>query len=264
MADAEGMPGTPGGSSGAAGPTEGGEAGGAGQPAGPGAGDRGEVSVLRILLVLTFLSGLIDAVCYLGLGRVFTANMTGNIVVLGFAAAGAPGFSATASLTSLLVFLAGAIAGGRLSQRLSSRATLLAIAIGCEAALVGAAATVAFLAGPVGHGWARYMVIAILAFAMGIRNLVIRQLAIPDLSTTTVLTQTLTGLAADSMLAGGHGTRMGRRGGAVISMLAGATAGAAIFLHQGAGPALAVSAAVAAVTLATLPFSRAPDFLNKR
>ena len=46
-----------------------------------------------MLLGLTVVSGLIDAVSYLGLGHVFTANMTGNVVVLGFAAAGAPGFS---------------------------------------------------------------------------------------------------------------------------------------------------------------------------
>jgi len=65
------------------------------------------VSVVRTLVALTLVSGLVDAVCYLGLGRVFTANMTGNIVVLGFAAAGAPGFSVPATLTSLAVFLAG-------------------------------------------------------------------------------------------------------------------------------------------------------------
>ena len=42
----------------------------------------------RALLVLTFSTGLVDAVSYLGLGRVFTANMTGNIVLLGFGIAG--------------------------------------------------------------------------------------------------------------------------------------------------------------------------------
>jgi len=58
------------------------------------------------------VSGLVDAVCYLGLGHVFTANMTGNVVVLGFAAAGAAGFSVTATLTSLALFLAGALCAG--------------------------------------------------------------------------------------------------------------------------------------------------------
>jgi uncharacterized membrane protein YoaK (UPF0700 family) len=224
--------------------------------------DRDQGSLLRILLVLTLLSGLVDAVCYLGLGRVFTANMTGNVVVLGFAAAGAPGFSVTASLTSLAVFLAGAVAGGRIGRFKLARSRLLAIGIGCEAGFVGAAALVAFLAGSVAGGWARYTVIAILAFAMGIRNAVIRRLAVPDM-TTTVLTQTLTGLAADSPLAGGDNPRAGRRSGAVVAMLAGATAGAALFLHQGAGLPLAISAGVAAVTVVTLRFSRAARFLDQ-
>ena len=67
-----------------------------------------------VLLVLTVVSGLIDAVGYLGLGRVFTANMTGNVIVLGFAAVGAPGFSVPLTATSLGCFLLGAAAGGRL------------------------------------------------------------------------------------------------------------------------------------------------------
>ena len=46
-----------------------------------------------LLLALTAATGLIDAVSYLALGHVFTANMTGNVVFLGFAAAGAPGLS---------------------------------------------------------------------------------------------------------------------------------------------------------------------------
>ncbi|GAA4955443.1 hypothetical protein GCM10023238_22610 [Streptomyces heliomycini] len=43
------------------------------------------------MLVLTVVTGLIDAVSYMALGRVFVANMTGNVVFLGFALAGAPG-----------------------------------------------------------------------------------------------------------------------------------------------------------------------------
>ena len=73
------------------------------------AGTSPPLSLQRTLIVLTAASGLIDALCYLGLGRVFTANMTGNIVVLGFAAAGAAGFSVPATLTSLIVFVVGAI-----------------------------------------------------------------------------------------------------------------------------------------------------------
>src|SRR6185437_9862141 len=70
-----------------------------------------------LMLVLTAATGLIDAVSILGLGRVFVANMTGNVVFLGFALAGAPGFALAPSLAALVGFLAGALAGGRLVQR---------------------------------------------------------------------------------------------------------------------------------------------------
>src|SRR2546428_8442670 len=69
------------------------------------------------LLVLTAATGLIDAVSYLALGHVFTANMTGNVVFLGFAVAGAPGLSIPRSAVSLGAFLAGAVAGGRPAGR---------------------------------------------------------------------------------------------------------------------------------------------------
>jgi len=213
-------------------------------------------------MTLTALSGVVDAVCYLGLGRVFTANMTGNVVVLGFAAAGAPGFSVPASLTSLGVFLVGAVCGGRISRRISRRSRLLVTAIGAEAGFVAAAAAVALIASTVASGWARYTVIALLAMAMGIRNAVIRRLAIPDM-TTTVLTLTLTGLAADSGLAGGSNPRAGRRTAAVLMMLIGATAGAALYLHRGAGLPLAISAGAAVITAVGAKYSRASAHLDK-
>ncbi len=206
-----------------------------------------ERSLLGVLIVLTLLSGLVDAVCYLGLGRVFTANMTGNIVVLGFAAAGAPGFSVTATLTSLGVFLVGAVAGGRVTTHIRSRSRGLALAVALEAGFVAAAAGVAFAAATVATGWGRYTTIALLAFAMGIRNAVIRRLSIPDM-TTTVLTMTLTGLAADSALAGGRNRRAPRRILSALAMLAGAVTGAALYLHRGAGLPLALGAGAAALT----------------
>src|SRR6266568_2112734 len=89
--------------------------------------------LLVTLLVLTVVSGLVDAVSYLGLGHVFTANMTGNVVLLGFAAAGASGFSAPACLTSLGSSLIGAAAAGRIARRLGSRRQLLAVAMTTEA-----------------------------------------------------------------------------------------------------------------------------------
>src|SRR3954470_13103391 len=92
-----------------------------------------------VLTVITVVSGLIDGVSYLGLEHVFTANMTGNVVVLGFAAAGAPGFSVPHTLTSLGSFVVGAAAGGRVAVRLGggSRRTWARLTLAAEAVLLG-------------------------------------------------------------------------------------------------------------------------------
>jgi uncharacterized membrane protein YoaK (UPF0700 family) len=206
-------------------------------------------SLVRTLLVLTVASGLVDAVCYLGLGRVFTANMTGNVVVLGFAAAGAPGFSVPATLTSLALFLVGATCASRAAPRVAAggRSRLLLVAMATETAFVGLGALVAVLVSSVGHGWPRYVIIALLAFAMGVRNATVRRLAVPDM-TTTVLTMTLTGLAADSFLAGGQNQASARRTAAVLAMLIGAVVSAALFLHLGAALPLLIAAVLVCVT----------------
>jgi uncharacterized membrane protein YoaK (UPF0700 family) len=79
------------------------------------AGEHGRLPA--ILVALTVVTGVVDAVSYLALGYVFVANMTGNVVFLGFALAGAPSLSAPASLAALGAFLLGALAGGRIAVR---------------------------------------------------------------------------------------------------------------------------------------------------
>lgn len=76
----------------------------------------------------------------------------------------------------------------------------------------------------------RYPLIVVLGIAMGIQNATARKLAVPDM-TTTVLTLTITGTAADSSLAGGKGSLAGRRFIAVATMLVGALIGAALIIH---------------------------------
>ncbi len=98
----------------------------------------------RGLLVLTFSTGLVDAVSYLGLGRVFTANMTGNIVLLGFGIAGSSGLPVVAPLVSLGAFLVGSAVGGAMATRIGHRHVQhVARALWIETALVLAAAIVA-------------------------------------------------------------------------------------------------------------------------
>jgi uncharacterized membrane protein YoaK (UPF0700 family) len=189
-----------------------------------------------LLLGLTVMSGLIDAVSILGLGRVFVANMTGNVVFIGFALAGAPGFSLWASIAALLGFLAGALGGGVLVGRFAANRGLLLRNTGAVEFVLLAVAFVLVLptAGVLGGALA-IVVSALSAAAMGIQNTSARRLAVPDL-TTTVLTMTLTGIAADVR----HSTAgvMARRVLAVLAMLVGAVVGAFTVLNIGLAWAL--------------------------
>jgi uncharacterized membrane protein YoaK (UPF0700 family) len=204
------------------------------------------------LLTLTFTTGLIDAVSYLGLGRVFTANMTGNIVLLGFGVAGAGGLPVVAPLVSLGAFLVGAAAGGRLAVKLAGRhrahfGTTLAI----ESALLVVATVIAATVDIRPGAASGDCLVALLAMAMGIRNATVRKIAVPDL-TTTVLTMTLTGLAADSVIGGGTGKGTTRRSSAVVTLLVGALVGALLIKASLAWAlALAAALALALLTLAT-------------
>jgi uncharacterized membrane protein YoaK (UPF0700 family) len=210
----------------------------------------------RALLVLTFSTGLVDAVSYLGLGRVFTANMTGNIVLLGFGIAGSGGLPVVAPLVSLGAFLVGSAGGGVLGTRSQGRhARHVARALEIEIGLVVAAAIVA-MAIDVGPGkFSGDAVIALLALAMGVRNATVRRLGVPDL-TTTVLTMTLTGLAADSRLAGGSGEGSVRRISAVLAMLLGAVTGALLLKISLVPPLLAAAVLALLVAAAYVPLAR--------
>jgi len=184
-------------------------------------------SLPLLLHVATAITGLIDAISYLALGHVFTANMTGNVVFLAFAVAGAPGLSITRSLTALIAFLIGALIGGRVATRLSEIFTpsWITTALSLESVLLLAATLAAInFRGSSGSSFQLYSIIVLTACAMGIRNATVRKMAIPDL-TTTVLTLTITGLAADSRFAGGTSPRWRRRLLAVLLMFAGAAIG---------------------------------------
>ena len=208
----------------------------------------------RILFLLTFVTGIVDSVSVLALGRVFTANMTGNIVFIGFAMAGVPGFSLPHSITALAGFLAGAVVGGRLGSLMSqkSRERWVRVAVFCEAILL-------LLAGFALEGleiaeatpsMRIYSIIVLTAIAMGLRNATVRRLAVPDL-TTTVLTLTVTGVAADSSLAGGNNPRVGYRLASIFLMLLGAASGA-LLLRIGPAAPLLLSGMLVLVSVALL------------
>jgi uncharacterized membrane protein YoaK (UPF0700 family) len=215
-----------------------------------------------LLVLLTVVTGLVDAVSYIAFGHVFVANMTGNVVFLGFALAGAPGLSAPASLVALGAFILGALLGGRIATRSGAhRGRHLRTALVSAIPLVLIAVIVAAVAGqPVSQG-ARYALIVTLALAMGSQNATARRLAVADL-TTTVLTLTLTGIAADSRLAGGPGGHPARRLISVAAMFLGALLGALLVVHVDLVLPLAIAAALmASVALAAHRLSKGdPDW----
>lgn len=203
---------------------------------------------LGLMLALTFTTGVIDAVGYLGLDRVFTGNMTGNVVILGMGLVGGTGLPVLGPTLALAAFMAGAAVGGRVLRGdypgWTARHTALFGAVG---AVVLAAALSAAIADAPGRGW-QYGITGALGFAMGCQAATARHIAVKDV-TTVVVTSTITGLASDSVLGRGAGQPWRRRAGAIVLIAVGAVVGAALVrAHIGWG-LLAAGLIISVVTL---------------
>jgi uncharacterized membrane protein YoaK (UPF0700 family) len=217
-----------------------------------------------VLIVLSAVTGLVDAVSVLGLGQVFVANMTGNTVFLGFAVGGAPGFEVPRYVAALLAFLVGALAGGWVANAFaqSTRRWWLLTVAAVETVLFWVAAVVAlgYDSGNLSPASRLFTLIGLTALAMGLRNATVRRLKVPDL-TTTVLTLTLTGLAADSSLSGGGNKNWRRRIAAVLATFVGAVIGAVLVRTSGLIVPLVITGAV--VLVVTLAYSLHPASRTK-
>lgn len=197
-----------------------------------------------LLLALTVATGLVDAVSIIALGRVFVANMTGNVVFVGFALAGVPGYSGWGSVFALVAFVVGATGGGVvLIRRTRNRGKLFRNLVVIELILALGGLAITLISGRTLGGPAQYAILLLLSFALGLRNAVVRHLAVPDM-TTTVLTMAITGIGAD--LKKRDLASALRRSLSIAAMLLGALLGAVLIL--GGGPAVAL-AAIAAVLL---------------
>lgn len=209
------------------------------------------------LFALTVATGVVDAVSYLALDRVFTGNMTGNVLFVGFAIGGSGSVPLLNNAIALAGFLAGAVLAGRAvrgrthltrlptAHLLILGGTALAIlAIAVAWLLLDAPATVELV-----------VLTAVLAMAMGLQAVAARGARISDV-TTVVITSTLVNFAMDSPLAGGTGDKWVRRAGAVISMGAGGALGA-ILVHSWSGAgALLVGGACMAFGAVALAWAR--------
>jgi uncharacterized membrane protein YoaK (UPF0700 family) len=176
---------------------------------------------------------VVDAVSYLGLGQIFTANMTGNVVFLALAVGEGNLPTALHSVAALVAFSLGALLAGRLVPRPRPpgpwprpATILLGAELACMVAFAVIWATV--------DGWPftglLFALIALSSFGMGIQNAVARHLAVPGL-TTTVVTGALTGFMVDLPALGISGPAQRRAGWAVISLFLGATLGASLMVY---------------------------------
>ena len=201
---------------------------------------------LGLMLALTFSTGVVDAVGYLGLDKVFTGNMTGNVVILGMALLGADHLPIIGPVIALVCFMAGAATAGRVLRRVDTGWTRLSTAVftGVGVLLLGAALV---LFGTGGHPVEslQWTVTGMLGLGMGAQAATARHLAVKDV-TTVVVTSTLAGLAADSVFGGGKGQAWPRRAGAVALIGLGAVLGAAT-VHVEPAIGLLVSAAIVLV-----------------
>jgi uncharacterized membrane protein YoaK (UPF0700 family) len=205
------------------------------------------------LLLLTFATGIVDAVSVLVLGHVFVANMTGNVIFLGFWFVPHSGVDLTAAVVAFVSFLAGTVLGGRLARHIDTEVRLwLTVALGVE---VGVLAALSVLAGTgvlKHHDNTKLFLITGLAITFGSQNATARQFGIQELS-TTVLTSTIVGLGFDSRLAGGSGHREKLRYSVVVTMCAGAVVGATLTRFTVA-PVIGLAAGVVAVATAIFRF----------
>lgn len=151
-----------------------------------------------MVLMLTWAAGSVDAISYLALDHVFTANMTGNTVLLGLAIGQGHGWAALRSIVALAGFALGAALGARIVERAPKGGDwppAVTRAIFLEGVILGIFAVTWHLPGIARSGSVVYALIALSAVAMGMQSAAIRHLNVPGVA-TTYITGTLTSFMA--------------------------------------------------------------------
>jgi uncharacterized membrane protein YoaK (UPF0700 family) len=205
------------------------------------------------LLLLTFATGLVDAISVLVLGHVFVANMTGNIIFLGFWFVPRSGVDLTAAVVAFVGFLTGTVVGGRLARHFGVHPRRwLTMSLGMEVVVLVTLSLLAGLGVLSYHANTKLILIASLATTFGVQNATARQFGVQELS-TTVLTSTVVGIGVDSRLAGGTGQREKLRYSVIVAMCGGAIVGATMS-RVAVAPVIALAAGVVATSLVIFRF----------
>ncbi len=205
-------------------------------------------SLTRTLLVLTFVTGIVDAVSFLALEQVFAAMQTGNVIFLGFGIGGAAGAPLVAPLIGLGAFFAGGAAAALAGGVATPEGHGLRRALVVEVALLAAAAVFAAATDPSPEALSAYTLVAVLSFAMGLRNTMVKRAGSANLA-TTVLNLTLTPIATLPGSGVASGDDLAQRAAGLLALLAGAAAGA---LLLEASLVLPLAAAAALTLVAAL------------
>jgi uncharacterized membrane protein YoaK (UPF0700 family) len=215
-----------------------------------------ERMTVAALLLLTFATGLADSISILVLGHVFVANMTGNVIFLGFWLAPRTSIDLTAVAVALPTFVCTTILSGRLSRHFGDRTrTWITTVLATEVVLLVALSILAGTGALHYRDNTKLIMIGVLAVTFGLQHSSARQFGIQELS-TTVLTSTIVSLGLDSRLAGGTGAREKLRFSVVFTMCAGALVGATMSRFVVA-PVFVVTAAVVATSLLIFRFGPA-------
>jgi len=214
-----------------------------------------------ILVGLTLSTGCVDAVTWLGLGKVFSAFMTGNLAFLGFSVGGAAGPSAMRVIAATGGFAVGAAVGARIvhagrdPETLWPRAVSLTLAVGL---VLQAAFFVLWLAVSAHPADASGHVLAALSgLAMGAQTSAIFSLGVRA-AFTTAATATLAVLMGD--LAGWKqpSEERTRLAATLVALVAGAATGAVLMTQASTWAPLFPLAVTAALLAAAVLHLRAP------
>lgn len=213
----------------------------------------------RMLLALTFAAGCVDALSYLGLGRVFTANMTGNAVLLGLAIGQTQELQVAHTAAAIAGFILGVLTGAKVVGPIRERVVWsrhITLALGLECAALFVFGIGWWLTGPNPRGTGLIGLIVLSGLAMGIQSAIARRLAVPGVATTYV-TGTITALVAElTSVTGAAGDR--RRMTLVIgAMIAGAVIGGVAQAYVRPAAAFVPAVVVAAVLIVLRGIRRA-------
>lgn len=198
------------------------------------------------LLGLTVVAGLLDAVSILRLGGVFVATMTGNLVFLGLAAAGAKAFAVGTTALAVGGFVVGVPIGGWACRAAHShRGAALRNVLAVKLCLAGTVLVITAATGPTFSRATRDAMVVLLAISMGAQLAVIRYLKVPDLL-TVVMTMTIIG-ALTERPSGWSDPKLLRRGLALVCFAVGAVSGGLLVLNVGMTAALGAGLCILAI-----------------